>query len=157
MKISALENVERSWNRYFPIQSLRQLASVSVFYLVTVRLLLWLLNSADESGSWAFLYVGVAAGSVPALIIALPQVFRIEAGSHRSAELILKRIDELLIFRGYRNAGSDSVSDSHYATKLPAILSWKESEFVVRRQGETIIVRGPRWSTGWLRNQLMNG
>ncbi len=87
--------------------------------------------------------------------MALPQLFRVETGSPASTDQLLLRIDELLIFRGFRQADATPDGGQRYVSKLPPWLCWRENEFSIHRQGEAVVVRGPRSSIRWLRNLLV--
>jgi hypothetical protein len=156
MKISEIENAGRQWHKYIPIQSVRQLLSISIGYAVVVGFISLVLKDSDDSVPWMYLCIGAAAGAFPALMMALQQVFHVEVNSSRSVDFLLGKIDELLIFRGYRNAGLDSTLKTRYVSKLPAILNWNENEFAVEHQGAIVVVRGPRSSIAWLRNRLVD-
>ena len=154
MKITALENVGPKWRQYTLIQSHWQLLSVAIVYSIVLVVFAVLLNISDEPGPDVLLCAGIAIGIVPSLIFALPQMFRVQTRSIEAAHFLLGRIDELLVFRGYRKTAPLSAPELRYISKLPRILSWKENEFAIEHRCETIVVRGPRGSIGWLRMKL---
>ena len=154
MQVSEIRDVSPGWQQLVPIQSLSQLLSFSAFWALLIGIAYLFTRNSTDPDVFALTGLGVTAGAFPALIVTLPQEFVAELDSERTAVSVLDEIDELLQFRGYRKKDGTSTADILYTSKLPAILSWKENSFSIRRVERSIVIRGPKGSVKWLRDRL---
>ena len=154
MKFSEIRDAGPAWQQFVPIQSVSQLLSISAIYALLISIVYLFTRNSAEHDVFATICVGVTVGAFPALIAALPQEFSVEFSSERAALSALDEIDELLKFRGYKKKDGTSTVPVVYASKLPAVLSWKENGFSIYYTGKSISIRGPRGSVKWLRDRL---
>jgi hypothetical protein len=155
MKISEVRDVSPVWQQFLPIQSISQLLSFVAFYALLIGIVYLVTRNSTEPEVFGTVCTGVTVGAFPALFIALPQEFIAEFDSEFATASTLKKIDELLRFRGYKKKDDLDMTTALYISKLPAALSWKENSFFILRSEKSIIIRGPRGSVKWLRDRLI--